>query len=171
MSTDFRVATRPVIRWMLKEDLPTVLRIEEESFEFPWTKSDFLSCTHQPHCIAVVAEVQNQVVGYMIYEMAPHFFRVLTLAVDPAWRRKGIGRSLVERLINKLSPHRRHQILLEVRETNLVAQLFFRSLGFRACRILRNFYSDTVEDAYQMAYQIPQVPSCPTKNRIARYLA
>jgi ribosomal-protein-alanine N-acetyltransferase len=107
----------------------------------------------------------------MIYEMAPNHFHVLTLAVDPAWRRKGIGRALVERLINKLSPHRRHQILLEVRETNLVAQLFFRSLGFRASRILRNFYADTVEHAYLIAYENSQAPSNQSKNRIARYFA
>lgn len=170
MSQQTEVGTRPVIRWMLKEDLPAVLRIEEESFEFPWTKADFLSCTHQPHCIAVVAEVRNQVVGYMIYEMAPHHFHLLTLAVDPAWRRRGIGRALMERLIQKLSPHRRQRIVLEVRETNLAAQLFFRALGFRACRILHDFYSDTVEDAYVMVYQGPSAVGPHPKNRIAQYL-
>lgn len=169
MSTDFDVAVKPVIRWMLKEDLPNVLRIEQESFEFPWTKSDFLSCTHQPQCIAVVAEVNGHVVGYMIYEMAQRHFHLLTLAVDPAWRRRGIGRALVERLINKLSPHRRHQIVLEVRETNLAAQLFFRNLGFRACEILHDFYSDTVEDAYLMVYDGPRPAISQPRNRVARY--
>jgi ribosomal-protein-alanine N-acetyltransferase len=40
-----------------------------------------------------------------------------------------------------------------VRETNLSAQLFFRSLGFRAVSVLRDFYEDTTEDAYLMQYR------------------
>jgi ribosomal-protein-alanine N-acetyltransferase len=39
-----------------------------------------------------------------------------------------------------------------VRETNLPAQLFFRSLGFRAISVLKDFYQDTTEDAYLMHY-------------------
>jgi ribosomal-protein-alanine N-acetyltransferase len=43
--------------------------------------------------------------------------------------------------------------LLEVRETNLAAQLFFRSAGFRAVSVLRAFYEDSPEDAYLMQYR------------------
>jgi ribosomal-protein-alanine N-acetyltransferase len=45
--------------------------------------------------------------------------------------------------------------VLEVRETNLPAQLFFRSLGFRAISVLKDFYQDTTEDAYLMHYVAP----------------
>ena len=43
--------------------------------------------------------------------------------------------------------------MLEVRETNLPAQLFFRAHGFRAVSVLRDFYEDTAEDAYLMQYR------------------
>ena len=43
--------------------------------------------------------------------------------------------------------------MLEVRETNLAAQLFFRGQGFRAVSVLREFYDDTPEDAYLMQYR------------------
>jgi len=56
------------------------------------------------------------------------------------------------KLIGKLTPERRNRIVLEVRETNLPAQLFFRSLGFRAISVLKDFYQDTTEDAYLMHY-------------------
>ena len=59
---------------------------------------------------------------------------------------------MVQKLIGKLSPQRRTKILLEVRETNLAAQLFFRNVGFRATSVLRDFYDDTTEDAYLMSY-------------------
>ena len=43
--------------------------------------------------------------------------------------------------------------MLEVRETNLDAQLFFKQIGFRAVSVLRDFYDDSDEDAYLMQYR------------------
>ena len=59
---------------------------------------------------------------------------------------------MLTKLISKLSPQRRNRIVLEVRETNLPAQVFFRSLGFLATSVLRDFYQDTTEDAYLMHF-------------------
>ena len=52
-----------------------------------------------------------------------------------------------------VSQQRRNRIILEVRETNLPAQLFFRENGFRAVSVLREYYEDTPEDAYLMQYR------------------
>ena len=60
---------------------------------------------------------------------------------------------MVAKLIGKLSSQRRLRILLEIRETNLAAQLFFRENGFRAISVLHNYYDDTPEDAYLMQYR------------------
>jgi ribosomal-protein-alanine N-acetyltransferase len=57
---------------------------------------------------------------------------------------------MAAKLVGKLSAQRRTRIVLEVRETNLDAQIFFRSQGFRAVNVLRDFYEDTTEDAYLM---------------------
>jgi ribosomal-protein-alanine N-acetyltransferase len=62
---------------------------------------------------------------------------------------------MMEKLVGKLSPDRRSRIVLEVRETNLPAQLFIRSLGFRAISVLKDFYQDTTEDAYLMHFVAP----------------
>lgn len=169
MSIESQIGVRSLVRWMLKEDLETVLRIEQESFEFPWTESEFLACIQRPNCIAMVAVVQEKVVGYMIYEMGPQWFQILNLAVDAEYRRHGVGRVLVQRLINKLSPRRRYRITLHVRETNLPAQLFFKAIGFRAKAILHDHYPDTAEDAYLMTYElVPHVTVSP-RNRVAEF--
>ncbi|MEM7316575.1 MAG: ribosomal-protein-alanine N-acetyltransferase RimI, partial [Planctomycetota bacterium] len=63
---------------------------------------------------------------------------------------------------------RRNRIMLEVRETNLQAQLFFRSGGFKAVSVLRDFYEDTVEDAYMMQYDFQQRIPLEPVNRITR---
>ena len=49
--------------------------------------------------------------------------------------------------------------MLEVRETNLPAQLFFRSLGFRATTVLKDLYQDSTEDAYMMQYGLEPLPA------------
>jgi ribosomal-protein-alanine N-acetyltransferase len=65
---------------------------------------------------------------------------------------------MIAKLIGKLSSQRRSRITLEVRETNLPAQLFFRTVGFRAVSVLRQYYADTPEDAYLMQYRYRPEP-------------
>jgi ribosomal-protein-alanine N-acetyltransferase len=77
---------------------------------------------------------------------------------------------MIAKLIAKLSSQRRSRIVLEVRETNLAAQLFFRENGFRAVSVLRAYYEDTPEDAYMMQYRYRAEKPAQTVpiNRITR---
>ncbi len=138
------------IRWMIRRDMPEVLAIEEQSFEFPWSEDDFVRCLRQRNCIGMVAEHNERVIGFMIYELHKTRLHILNFAVDQQLRRRRVGSQMVKKLSGKLSPQRRSRIMLEIRETNLPAQLFFRALGFRAVSVLRGFYDDTPEDAYLM---------------------
>jgi ribosomal-protein-alanine N-acetyltransferase len=137
---------------MIRRDMPEVLAIEAKSFEFPWSEDDFIRCLRQRNCIGMVAERDERVVGFMIYELHKNRLHILNFAVHPEFRRNGVGSQMALKLVGKLSPQRRSRILLEVRETNLDAQLFFRDLGFRAISVLRDFYDDTIEDAYLMEF-------------------
>jgi ribosomal-protein-alanine N-acetyltransferase len=153
---DAAVATevgRPHIRWMIRRDMPDVLRAEGQSFEFAWTEDDFLRCLRQRNCIGMVAEYDDRIVGFMIYELHRNRLHVLNFAVAPGFRRCGIGRLMVSKLVGKLASHRRGKITLAVRERNLAAQCFFRAADFRAVRVLRGYYPDSGEDAFQMEYR------------------
>ena len=149
---DVKPAAIAQIRWLIRRDMPAVLAIEEGSFEFAWSEEDFICCLRQRNCIGMVAEVDGEVVGYMIYELQKARLRILNFAVDPAHRRCGVGTQMVRRLVDKLSQQRRSEITLEVRETNLPAQVFFRRQEFRAFRVMKNRYDDTTEDAYAMHF-------------------
>lgn len=159
MDIDRRQRVRVHIRWMIRRDMPEVLDIEKESFEFPWSEDDFIRCLRQRNCIGMVAEHDERVVGYMIYELHKTRLHILNFSVAAACRRLHVGAQMVEKLVGKLSSQRRSRITLEVRETNLAAQLFFREVGFRAVSVLRNFYDDTPEDAYLMQYRYHEQPS------------
>ena len=153
MSSELRQSSKTHIRWMIRRDMADVLAIESDSFEFPWCENDFLRCLRQRNCIGMVAERDNRVVGFMIYELHKSRLHILNFAVNSRCRRTGIGSQMISKLVGKLSTERRNRILLEVRETNLAAQLFFRSRGFRAVSVLRQFYEDTPEDAYLMQFR------------------
>lgn len=159
------------IRWLIRRDMPEVLQIEQSSFGAAWTDEDFLSCLRQRNCIGMVAEHNHQIVGFMIYELHKARLHILNFAVSPEFRRMGAGTQMVLRLVDKLSQQRRHEILLDLRESNLDGQLFFRTQGFRAVRVVRSHYDDTDEDAYIMQFRLDQqsdelLPYVP-QNRIS----
>jgi len=147
------------IRWMIRRDMAEALEIENEGFEFPWSEDDFIRCLRQRNCIGMVAEHTDRVVGFMIYELHKTRLHLLNLAVGKDFRRRGAGEQMMAKLTAKLSSQRRTRIMLEVRETNLPAQLFFKNLGFRAVSVLRDFYDDTTEDAYLMQFRHRPVES------------
>jgi ribosomal-protein-alanine N-acetyltransferase len=158
---------------MIRRDMAEVLDIESECFEFPWCEEDFVRCLQQRNCIGMVAEQGDEVVGFMIYELDKNEIHVLNFAVAPGQQRRSVGTQMVEKLASKLSHQRRTRITLEVRETNLAAQLFFRNRKFQAISVERNFYDDTVEDAYVMEYRYEPTADemiLPI-NRIARRMA
>lgn len=165
------------VRWMIRRDMPEVLQTEQLSFEYAWNEEDFLRCFRQRNCIGMVAEHGEKVVGHMIYELHKNKLHILNFAVNPAWRRYGVGAQMTAKLISKLSNQRRTRITLEMRETNLAAQLFFHRQEFKATRVLRTFYEDSGEDAYLMEYRLEGSPDPPptvqeilASNRILQHL-
>jgi ribosomal-protein-alanine N-acetyltransferase len=170
MSCDPKISLHVHIRWMIRRDMAEVLGIETESFEFPWSEEDFIRCLRRRNCIGMVAEHDERVVGFMIYELHKTRLHILNFAVASQYRRRNVGTQMSAKLIGKLSPQRRTRVVLEVRETNLAAQLFFRDAGFRAVSVLRNYYDDTPEDAYlmQYRYQSAESEAAVPINRISR---
>lgn len=147
-------------RWMVRHDLPQVLAIEESSFDQRWSDCDFRRIMRGRDTIGIVAELPpaetgdcRPVVGFVVYRLDAGAVELLNLAVDWRFRRGGIGRFLVNRIIDKLSPRRRKVLGAVIRERNLLAQCFYRSLGFQAVEVLRGRYDDTGEDGYRFEFR------------------
>jgi len=159
------------IRWLIRRDMPEVLAIEQSSFRQPWSEEDFLGHLRQRNCIGMVAEHNQRIVGFMIYELHKARLQLLNFATGIDFRRLGVGLQMVNKLVDKLSQQRRQEILLEVRESNLEAQLFFKAQDFQAVRVMRAHYDDTTEDAYVMRFRIYETAadtvSFQPHNRIA----
>jgi ribosomal-protein-alanine N-acetyltransferase len=139
-----------VIRTMYPDDLPGILQVERQCFADPWDEQEFRRQLRQANCFGTVAVVRSAVVGYMIHEILAGEVVVLSVAVALEHQRCGIAGDLVRKQFVTLEPKYRNRIVANVRESNLEAQLFFKSLRFRAVRVLSNFYDEMGEDAYRM---------------------
>lgn len=147
------------IRWMIRRDMPLVLEIESQAYDLPWNEKDFINCLRQRNCIGMVAEADEQIVGFMLYELHKRHLNILNFAVASDYRKQGVGSTMMGKLKGKLSAERRCRIISEVRESNLDAQLFCKAIGFRATDVREQFYDDTKEAAFLFEYTYQEVSS------------
>lgn len=96
--------------------------------------------------ILLVAEADGVPVGYIGAYTVLGETDILTVAVDPAARRQGVGRRLLESLFEALSGQS-SVIYLEVRESNAPARALYASLGFSEVGRRRGYYKRPAEDA------------------------
>jgi ribosomal-protein-alanine N-acetyltransferase len=158
-------AAKPVLRWLIRRDMPEVLAIEQRCFpaEIAWEEHDFIDAMRQRNCSPFVAEVNERVVGFFLYTLERQQLELLNIAVDPDWQRKGIGRAMLDKLRGKLtaSAGRCNRLVTTVREHNLPAQQFFKACGFRhqstikeGSDLLGDDWAVIGGDAYRMAFTL-----------------
>ena len=120
--------------------------IEQDVFTDPWSTQDFRDCLASD-AVFLVAKNADQVAGYVVAIDAADEGEILNLAVAPQGRRRGLGRALVERVLDVLSGRGASQIYLEVRESNAPARRLYAAHGFREVGRRKEYYRRPVEDA------------------------
>jgi ribosomal-protein-alanine N-acetyltransferase len=117
---------------MIRRDMPEVMDIEEKSFDDPLREEDFLRMMRRPPTIGMVLELNEEVVGWVIYSLHRHHYTLDRMAIRPDLRRLGCGQMVTKMLKRKCEPSRRGGIIVEVDDANLGFHLFLKSQGFRA---------------------------------------
>jgi ribosomal-protein-alanine N-acetyltransferase len=131
------MTTLPVaIRFVIRRDVPVLAAIDAASFAAPWNEPVLTEHIGQSHCVGLAAEEEGEVVAFVLYELQPARVVVLRLAVAPEFRRRGVGRQLIARLLWKVDAGRRTSLHLPVPERCLAAQLWLRALGIPCVRTL-----------------------------------
>jgi ribosomal-protein-alanine N-acetyltransferase len=135
-----RVTVRPGVA----ADLEAVARIQAASPEAArWNPADYLRCDF------LVALDDDRVTGFLVARrVAEGESEILNLAVDPAWRRRGIGR----RLTDEIRLQHLGDVFLEVRESNAKARSFYKSMGFQEVIVRPGYYDDPLESAIVMKF-------------------
>jgi len=98
----------------------------------------------------VVAELENQIVGFAVYEVCRKEIHIARFGVDPEKLRMGIGTKMMQWLIKESASRNKRIVVLEARETAFPALCFYKSMGFKTAKIIHRFYSDTNEGAHFM---------------------
>jgi ribosomal-protein-alanine N-acetyltransferase len=132
-------------------DLDEVLAIEQASFTLPWSRGAFLYEMQQNRAARCwVMREDGGVVGYVcLWEIADEL-HITNIAVHPAQRRRGLGRSLLGGVIHDGRERGLRVVVLEVRPSNREALPLYESFGFRVVGRRRGYYYDTGEDALVM---------------------
>lgn len=144
------------IRWALTADLPEIMDIERRCFKHAWTEKEFKAARTNANSVLTAVDKQGRIIGYMAYELYPHFILLKNFAVHPEEQRRGVGRAMVQKLFGKLSAERRNKITLSVSENNLNGHLFWKAMGFVATGVAYGRYYNTDEAAYLFEYELPQ---------------
>lgn len=131
--------------------IPQIARIEQLCFSDPWSEALLESELHAPLAQYFIYEEDGQVLGYIGTRMIFDTCEIANVAVDPARRRKGIALALYRALTEECRRRRITRQDLEVRESNLGAQEFYRFCGFANVGKRRNYYESPREDALLMS--------------------
>ena len=119
-----------------------ILEIELATFPSPWSESNLQKELYTSFSRFLVAEHRGAVVGYMIAWDVSGDIQINHIAVKEELRRKGIGRSLYNELVERMQRQGALKALLEVRSKNVDARLFYHKLGFIENGVRRNYYHD-----------------------------
>ncbi|MGH7311445.1 MAG: ribosomal protein S18-alanine N-acetyltransferase [Candidatus Rokuibacteriota bacterium] len=136
---------------MQPADLDEVLAIERASFSMPWSRGAFLYEIEQNRVArCYVTREAERVVGYIcVWEVADEM-HITNIAVDPAVRRRGIGRGLLGSVLEDARRRSTRLVVLEVRPSNAEARALYEAFGFQVVGRRRGYYYDTGEDALVM---------------------
>ena len=140
---------------MTAADIENVIAIERASFQFPWSTRFFLDELQVDCARSILAEVDGRIVGYVLFWFVLEEVDIHNIAVHPDFRRQGIGRLLLEQVVDAARRQDRLRVTLDVRFSNAPAQNLYRSFGFVIRGLRKAYYSDNGEDALVMALELP----------------
>lgn len=137
-----------VVRPATPTDVAGVVAIEREAFTQPWNRAAFVDLVSAPEAIFLVADGQDgALAAYAIVYVAAGHSELANLAVAVRARGTGLGRHMLEKVMQAARARGARQMFLEVRESNVAAQSLYTSVGFLAVARRRHYYQEPVEDA------------------------
>jgi ribosomal-protein-alanine N-acetyltransferase len=130
-----------MLRRAVARDLPAMSALHTASFPEGWTGESLASLLDSPGTFALIfIEMSSLAAGFVLARVAADEAEILTLAVRPNARRKGLGRSLMKAAATHARKMGAHAMFLEVGETNGPARALYHSLGFEEVGRRKDYY-------------------------------
>ena len=132
------------------EDIRNVVEIGNSSLTEYYTDTLLLDLYEAWPNSFIVYTVNDRIVGFIVgSKFSRTEARILLLAVDASFRRKGIGMALMNNFVEVCNHENLLSVRLEVRTDNDQAIGFYKAFGFSIISVIRAYYSDA-SDAYLM---------------------
>lgn len=138
------------IREMEAADVEEVSKLESETFSMPWSAKDFLEMVEADYAHYYVAEIDDKIVGCCGIRNIAGEGEVTNVMVAAGDRKKGIGKKMMEYMLERAGQIGIGSCTLEVRVSNQAAIRLYASLGFKGEGVRPNFYDKPKEDALIM---------------------
>lgn len=135
----------------IDSDIKDILEIERLSFVGPWSEDMFRSeLRNRVSSFYTLRDTldDNLLVGYVVFWVVYGEAQILNIVVHPNYKKRGLGRKLLDFAIGKMKSENAYNIFLEVRDSNKVARGLYERSGFTEIGVRRNYYGD--EDAIVM---------------------
>ncbi len=120
-------------------DLDAVMQIEIVNFPFPWTAGNFRDSINSGH-ICVVLEIDKTIIGYAILMMVLDEAHLLNISVAPSHKGQGLGRYLLDHMMQIGRERGGLNMFLEVRPSNVSAITLYESIGFNEMGVRPGYY-------------------------------
>jgi ribosomal-protein-alanine N-acetyltransferase len=149
----------PVIEEALDEDLPKIAEIHALSFKHKWNVDELGRMKAQEGTTFLVARRASPYgtrapLGFLILRRAADEAEVITIAVHPRQRGRGIGKKLMEDTLFRLYGERCKHLFLEVDASNEAALLLYKGLGFKEVGTRKGYYSASGGDGTALVMRI-----------------
>lgn len=139
-----------LIREMKAADVEAASRIESEAFSMPWSARDFLEMVEVDYAYYYVAELDGELAGCCGIRNIAGEGEITNVVITARHRKKGIGRKMMEYMLERAKENGMGDLTLEVRVSNRPAISLYESLGFKGEGVRPGFYDKPKEDALIM---------------------
>lgn len=136
-------------------DIDAIVRVENTCFSTPWSIDAIKHeiCENKLADFMIACDEENNIIGYIGIWTLLDECQINKIAVMPEKRKIGIGKTILNHVIELTRDMGVKSWYLEVRESNTAAQALYRSAGFSSVGTRKNYYINPVEDAVLMSLE------------------
>jgi ribosomal-protein-alanine N-acetyltransferase len=136
--------TQYQFRPMQMDDLDTIMVIEPQIYPYPWTRGNFSDSLNSGYSAWVLMH-NEEIIGYSLMMMVLDEAHLLNLSIAKTYQKQGLGRTLLEHMVDIAKNNQMANMFLEVRQSNISAIALYENMGFNEMAIRRNYYPATNE--------------------------
>jgi len=133
-------------------DIAPMAEIEQQAYPYPWSAGILRDCLEAGHW-GWVASSRGEIAAYAVVQAVLDEAHLLNVCVAPGWQGLGVGRGMLQSVMQQCLERDMTRMLLEVRASNISAIGLYRSLGFQQDGVRKGYYpaSGGREDAVLMS--------------------